>query len=67
MIRQRTTVDLSTAVSFREKELSELNAKADALSNRDASHWGEAVDWGVPDCATLCPSEWRMTTAPDFD
>jgi hypothetical protein len=60
-------MDLSTAVNFGEKDLSALNAKADALSKRDASAWDEAVDWGVPDCSTLCPSEWRMTTAPDFD
>ena len=60
-------MDLSTAVNFGEKELSALNAKADALSKRDASAWDEAVDWGVPDCSTLCPSEWRMTMAPDFD
>jgi hypothetical protein len=60
-------VDLSTAVSFGEKELSVLNAKADALSKRDAGAWEEAVDWGVPDCRTLCSLEWRMTTAPDFD
>ena len=54
-------------VKFGEKELSELNAKADALSNRDADAWQEAVDWGVPDCSTLCPSEWRILTATDFD
>jgi hypothetical protein len=60
-------VDLSTAIKFVERELSALNAQADALSKRDASAWEEAVDWGVPDCGTLCLSEWRMTTAPDFD
>ena len=57
----------ATAFTFGEKELSALNAKADALSRRDANAWEEAVDWGAPDCSTLCPSEWRMTTAPDFD
>jgi hypothetical protein len=60
-------VGKSTAVKFGESELSALNARADALSNRDANAWEEAVDWGVPDCSTLCPSEWRMTKAPDFD
>ena len=50
-----------------ERQLSALNAKAEALSIRDASAWEEAVDWGVPDCSTLWPSEWRITTAPDFD
>jgi hypothetical protein len=57
----------SAAIKFGEKELSALNAKADALSKRDASDWEEAVDWCVPDCSTLCASEWRMATAPDFD
>jgi hypothetical protein len=60
-------MELSNAVNSREMELSALNAKADALSTRDASAWEEAVDWGVPDCSTLCPSEWRMTTAPELD
>jgi hypothetical protein len=60
-------MDLSTTVIFGENELSALNAKADALSRRDADAWEEAVDWGVPDCSTFGPSEWRMTTAPDFD
>jgi len=60
-------VGQSTAIQFGEKELSALNARADALSKRDANAWEEAVDWGVPDCATLCASEWRMATAPDFD
>ena len=57
----------STAIKFGEKELSALNAKADALSKRDANAWDEAVDWGVPDCGSLCAYEWRMATAPDFD
>ena len=47
--------------------LSALNAKAEALSIRDASAWDEAVDWGAPDYSTLCPPEWRSTAAPDFD
>ena len=58
---------LATDVKFGEKELSALNAKADALSKRDADAWEEAVDWGVPDCSTLCPSEWRISTAPHDD
>ena len=57
----------STAIKFGEKELSVLNAKAEVLSKRDASEWEEAVDWGVPDCSTLCSSEWRSATSPDFD
>jgi len=57
----------STAIKFGEKELSALNARADALSKRDASAWEEAVDWGVPDYSTLCASEWRMATSPDLD
>jgi hypothetical protein len=51
----------------REDLLSALNARAEALSIRDASAWDEAIDWGTPDFSTLCPSEWRSTTAPDFD
>lgn len=39
----------------REIQLSALNAKAEALSMRDASAWDEAIDWGVPDYSTLCP------------
>lgn len=54
-------------VNFGEKELSALNARADALSLRDATDWEEAVDWGVPDCAHLHPGEWRMLAAPEFD
>ena len=57
----------STAIKFGEKELSALNARADARAKRDASAWEEAVDWGVPDCSTLWAAEWRMTMAPDFD
>ena len=57
----------STAVKFGEKERSALNARADAPSRQDASAWEESIDWGVPDCSTLCASEWRMATAPDFD
>ena len=38
----------------REIQLSTLNAKAEALSMRDASAWDEAIDWGVPDYRTLC-------------
>lgn len=57
----------STPIKFGENELSALNAKADALAKRDAGDWEEAVDWGVPDCSTLCAFEWRMATLPDFD
>jgi len=60
-------VGQSTAIQFGEKELSALNARADALAKRDASAWEEAIDWGIPDCGTLRASEWRMATAPDFD
>ena len=51
----------------RETQLSALNAKAEAMSMMDASAWEEAIDWGVPDYSTLCPSEWQLTSAPDFD
>ncbi len=47
--------------------LSALNAKVEALSLRDASAWDEAIDWGVPDYSTLCPSEWRSIEGPEFD
>lgn len=57
----------STAIKFGEKELLAINARADALSSRDATAWEEAIDWGAPACSTWYPSEWRMTTAPDFD
>jgi hypothetical protein len=57
----------STAIKFGEKEFLALNARADARSMLDASDWEEAVDWGVPDCGTLCAAEWRVATAPDFD
>ncbi len=57
----------STVVKFGERDLSALNAKADVLSKRDESAWEEAVDWGAPDCSTLCASEWRMAMAPNFD
>ena len=61
------TMNQTAAVQFGEKELAALNARADALSLRDANAWEEAVDWGVPDCATLRPIEWRMMAAPEFD
>ena len=51
----------------REIQLSALNAKAEALSMRDASAWDEAIDWGVPDYGTLCPPEWRSMVAPESD
>ena len=52
---------------LRERELSALNARVDALSLRDADQWDEAVDWGVTDVATTCPLEWRISSAPEFD
>jgi hypothetical protein len=58
---------LTTISGFGEEELLALNAKADAVSIRDATAWEEAVDWGVPDYSTLCSAEWRVTTAPEFD
>ena len=51
----------------RERHLSALNAKEEALSIRDASDWEEAIDWGIPDCSALGASEWRAMTEPDFD
>jgi len=55
----------------REKHLSALNAKAEALSMRDATAWDEAVDWGAPDFNmffnTLYPAELRSMAAPDSD
>jgi hypothetical protein len=65
--RRRTIVSQPIAIRFREEKLSALNARADALSKRDASAWEEAVDWGVADCRTLCASGWGMAAAPDFD
>lgn len=50
-----------------EEMLSALNAKAEALSMRDANAWDEAVDWGVPDYDALGAPEWRPIEAPDFD
>ena len=57
----------STAIKFGEKELLELNAKAEARSKRDASSWEESFDWGVPDCSTLLTPEWRVASVRDFD
>jgi hypothetical protein len=51
----------------RERHLATLNAKAEALSIRDACAWEEAIDWGTPDCSTLCAAERRAMTEPDFD
>ena len=50
---------------FAEAKLSALNARADARAIEHASDWDEAIDWGVLDYP--CPSEWRVTTAPEFD
>lgn len=50
-----------------ERYLCALNAKAEALAQGEASDWDEAVDWGSPDCSTLCASEWRTMTEPSFD
>ena len=60
-------MDLTSNGDLRERHLSALNAKAEASSMRDASAWDEAVDWGTPDCSTLCAPEWRAMTEPDFD
>lgn len=60
-------MDLTSNSDFGERQLSALNAKAEALSIRDASAWDEAVDWDAPDCRTLCASEWRAMTESDFD
>ena len=59
-----------TTSDFKERKLLELNAKAEAMSMRDASDWEEAIDWGAPDYRTVCPVsplEWRALTAPEFD
>jgi hypothetical protein len=50
---------------FAEEKLAALNARADALAMAHANDWDEAIDWGVPDYA--CPSDWRLTTAPELD
>jgi hypothetical protein len=50
---------------FAEEKLCALNARADARAIEHANDWDEAIDWGVPDYEQ--PSEWRMTTAPEFD
>ena len=60
-------MDLTSNGDFGERYLSALNAKAEALALRDASAWEEAVDWGISDRSTLCASEWRAMTEPDFD
>jgi hypothetical protein len=60
-------MNLTTNSSFGEKELSALNARADALATMDANAWDEAIDWGAPDYRNSCPSEWRLATAPEFD
>jgi len=60
-------MDLTSKGDSRERHLCTLNAKEEALSTRDASAWEEAIDWGTPDCSTLCASEWRAMTEPDFD
>ena len=61
------TTNRTAVVQMGENELAALNARADALSLRDANAWEEAVDWGVPDCTNLRPLEWRFMAAPDFD
>ena len=58
---------LTSTSDFGESRLSALNAKAEALSMRDASAWEEAIDWGTPDFGTLYASEWRAMAEPDFD
>lgn len=59
-----------TTSDFKERRLSELNARAEAMSMRDASDWEEAIDWGAPDYRTVCPvssREWRALTALEMD
>jgi len=58
-------MELTTSSGFAEQKLSALNARADARAIEDASNWDEAIDWGVPEYE--CPSEWRLTAAPEFD
>jgi hypothetical protein len=62
---------LTSITESRERQLSALNAKAEALSMRDATAWDEAVDWGAPDFNlffnTLYPAELRSITAADAD
>jgi hypothetical protein len=60
-------MNLTSNGDSRERHLSALNAKEEALSIRDASAWEEAIDWGIPDCSALGASEWRAMTEPDFD
>lgn len=58
----------STPIKFGEAELSAVNARrADALSNRDASAWDEAIDWGTLDCSIWYRFEWQIATTRDFD
>ena len=58
-------MELTSSSGFAEQKLSALNAKADARAMEHANDWDEAIDWGVLDYP--CPSEWRVTTAPEFD
>ena len=60
-------MQLTTISNIGEKELSELNARADVLAVMDANAWDEAIDWGVPDYSSTCPLEWRLASAPEFD
>ena len=60
-------MNLTSNGDYRERHLCAPNAKEEALSTRDAIAWEEAIDWGTPDCSTLCASEWRAMTEPDFD
>ena len=60
-------MDMTRNSDLAERHLCALNAKAEALSTRDASAWEEAIDWGTADCSTLSASEWRAMTEPDFD
>ena len=60
-------MNVTTHRTFGERELSALNARVDAMSLRDADDWDEAIDWGVPDVATTCPLEWRLTAALELD
>jgi hypothetical protein len=60
-------MDLTGISDSAETQLSALNAKADALSMRDANAWDGAIDWGFPEHSALSPSEWRAMAAPDFN
>jgi len=47
-------------VKFEEKDLSALNAQADALIP-DEEAWEDAIDDSGVDCDQLCHSQWRSS------